>query len=367
VIAQWRVARAALERLGAEIVEVDFPAVSEYEHDGVGGAALVRTGFVPKGFPHAELWDLPMFAWDDFLASNADPALDALADVDGPLIFPHPTGAVRVPMNERDLELDLSEYTRLARAQGITPLDRIPDLAEGIRGLERFRRACFDAWLDEQRLDALVFPTVADIAPADADVNPASAAIAWRNGTWVANGNLVIRHLGIPTVSVPMGVLSDIGMPVGLTFAARPYDDAKLLRYAYAFEQSGDWRKPPSRTPALPSDVFSADSRNAPADRQTAPLSLVLGTTIVNRSPDSAEILVEGETKAPRLDLVIDGEPVEFQRERRKFAARRRVLTKEHRARHSEWREPYGHIVLAIATGDAALPAAGYVIVDGTA
>ena len=59
--------------------------------------------------------------------------------------------------------------------------------------------------MDGLKLDAVLFPTVADVAPADADVNPASADIAWSNGIWVANGNLAIRHLGVPTVTVPMG------------------------------------------------------------------------------------------------------------------------------------------------------------------
>ena len=56
-----------------------------------------------------------------------------------------------------------------------------------------------------------------------------SADIAWRNGVWVANGNLAIRHLGIPTVTVPMGTMADIHMPVGLTFAGRAYSDTALL------------------------------------------------------------------------------------------------------------------------------------------
>ncbi len=51
--------------------------------------------------------------------------------------------------------------------------------------------------------------------PADMDANPASADLGWRNGVWVANGDLVPRHLRIPTVTVPMGTMADIGMPVG--------------------------------------------------------------------------------------------------------------------------------------------------------
>ena len=70
-------------------------------------------------------------------------------------------------------------------------------------------------------------------------------------GIWVANGNLAIRHLGVPTVTVPMGVMADISMPVGLTFAGRAYDDNNLLRFASAFESTGSKRLVPPRTPPL--------------------------------------------------------------------------------------------------------------------
>ena len=101
--------------------------------------------------------------------------------------------------------------------------------------------------------------TGATFGPADADVNPASAELAWRNGTWVANGNLVWRHLGIPTVQVPMGMLDDIAMPIGLTFAGRGWDDARLLAFGSAFEASavrpgsalGGTRVSPPLTPEL--------------------------------------------------------------------------------------------------------------------
>jgi amidase len=68
---------------------------------------------------------------------------------------------------------------------------------------------------------------------------------------WVANGNLAIRHLGIPTVTVPMGTMDDIGMSVGLTFAGRAHDDATVLRLGAAFEVTGMRRSPPPRTPAV--------------------------------------------------------------------------------------------------------------------
>lgn len=64
--------------------------------------------------------------------------------------------------------------------------------------------------------------TVADIGRADMGKSLALADYGWLNGVWAANSNLVIRYLGILMVTIPMGLINDIGMPLGLTFAARP-------------------------------------------------------------------------------------------------------------------------------------------------
>ena len=130
-------------------------------------------------------------------------------------------------------------------------LTDIPHLEGGVRGLEETRRVDLEEWMDRLGLDAVLFPAAADVGPADMDVNEASADLGWRNGVWVANGNLVPRHLGIPTVTVPMGTMADIGMPVGLTFAGRAYDDSSLLSLAAAFEATGSRRTAPPRTPRL--------------------------------------------------------------------------------------------------------------------
>ena len=46
-----------------------------------------------------------------------------------------------------------------------------------------------------------------------------------------------------------MGTMTEIGMPVGLTFAGRAYDDTALLALAAAFEVTGARRTTPFRTP----------------------------------------------------------------------------------------------------------------------
>jgi len=248
VIELWQAARQALEAAGAEVIEVDFPLVSNCEGDRPGAPTVFTRGLVSKEFLHDELWELSAWAFDDFLRANGDPHLNCLADVDGPSIFPHDPGTL--PNREDDLAAGMDEYVRMAQ-RGITPWDQIGTVPDGLRGLEQTRRLDLEDWMDTLGLHAVLFPTVADVGPADADVNEASADIAWSNGVWVANGNLAIRHLGVPTVTVPMGVMADIGMPVGLTFAGRAYDDSALLRFASAFEATGSKRMIPPRTPPL--------------------------------------------------------------------------------------------------------------------
>jgi len=248
VMALWHEARQALESAGAQVVEVDFPLVSNCEGDRPGAPTVFTRGIVSPEFLHDELWELSGWAFDDFLRANDDPRLNRLADVDGPKIFPHDPGTL--PNREDDLAAGMDEYVNMAK-RGLKRWDEIASVPDGLRGLERTRKLDLEDWMDAHGLDAVVFPTVADVGPADADVNPASADIAWSNGVWVANGNLAIRHLGVPTVTVPMGVMADIGMPVGLTLAGRAYDDSALLRYGAAFEATGNRRRVPPRTPPL--------------------------------------------------------------------------------------------------------------------
>lgn len=252
IIARWEAARRDLENAGATVIEVDFPVVSNYEGDRPGAHTIATRGLVSPAYLRREIVDLSAWAWEDFLQANGDPALHTLAEVDGSTIFPHPAGAL--PDRYAGFDDDIAEYPDWVRRNPNTRLTDMPELEEGLRGLEETRRRDLEVWMDVLGLDAVVFPAVADVGPADMDVNAASADLGWRNGVWIANGNLAVRHLGIPTVTVPMGLMSDTGMPIGLTFAGRAYDDTKLLRLAAAFEAigaPGARRTPPLRTPAL--------------------------------------------------------------------------------------------------------------------
>ncbi|MBR9864810.1 MAG: amidase [Rhodobacteraceae bacterium] len=243
VIALWEAAKKALEAEGAEVITVDFPVVTNYEGDRPGAPKITNRYLLPEGYLKCEIVDLSVWAWDDFLKANGDTKIPDLAAVDGSKIFPAPDGAL--PDRYTGFEDDIADYPNHARQHPVDSFLDIPLLEGGLRGLETIRRVDLEDWMDELALDAVVFPAVADVGPADADVNPDSADKAWQNGVWVANGNLVIRHLGIPTVTLPMGIMSDTRMPAGLTFAGRAYSDAALLSYAGAFERTGSYRTPP--------------------------------------------------------------------------------------------------------------------------
>jgi len=336
VIELWKRASAALTALGATVVEVDFPVVSNYERDRPGTASMVDRGIVPAGFAEHEIWDLSIWGWDTFLRGNADQAIPTLAHVKPDFIFPAPTGAL--PDQYGDDDIDLAEYVERAKA-GPIDLLAIPDIADGIRGLEETRRVDLEQWMDELGLDAVVFPAVADIGPADADVNVESARLAWRNGTWVANGNLVPRHLGIPTVTVPMGTLDDIGMPVGLTFAGRGWDDRALLGFASDFA-SGDYRTAPPRTPELASDRF-----------EDAPRPLPESIDVELRAGWSApgEVWVEVMTPGDDVSVTVDGIAVALTREGNRLTG---TIALASRTRHSEWLPEYEPLVVAVVRGD---------------
>jgi amidase len=61
---------------------------------------------------------------------------------------------------------------------------------------------------------------------------------------------------GFPAVTAPAGFSppdanAPLGVPVGLDILARPFEDSRLIRIAYAFEQATKFRRPPSSTPPL--------------------------------------------------------------------------------------------------------------------
>ena len=95
----------------------------------------------------------------------------------------------------------------------------------------------------DNKLDAIVHKAVEHQPTLIADgVNP---PFVDQKGAPHINTFLVF----VPSIVVPAGFTRD-NLPAGITFLGRPYDDAKMIRFAYAYEQATRHRKPaPSVTP----------------------------------------------------------------------------------------------------------------------
>ena len=50
----------------------------------------------------------------------------------------------------------------------------------------------------------------------------------------------------VPSITVPAGFTAN-GLPAGITFLGRPYDDGNMIKFAYAYEQATHHRLPPAK------------------------------------------------------------------------------------------------------------------------
>ena len=276
-ISLWKRAAADLESLGAEIVYTDFPLVTNYENDSKSSEPN-NVVDAPSGWNLVERSTLIAKAWSDFLTQNNDPKIKSLADVDPLLLFPKPQNYLPDTWLEVRNWINYAGLPELEAKLKDTLINDFPGLKEVLPALEAQRKRDLEDWMDALKLDCVAFPAQGDVGIADLEFNLESARYSLQNGIKYSNGNRAIRHLGVPTVSVPMGIRDDIKMPVNLTFAGKAYDDEKLLAYAYAYEQKSKARIMPALTPALETDVLKrAEGSKGMQNRIELTASLEIG------------------------------------------------------------------------------------------
>jgi amidase len=97
---------------------------------------------------------------------------------------------------------------------------------------------------EDNRVDALIYPTIASFPP---PIN--TPVLKTEDPTYIppAVSSFIFASyssVGNPDITVPMG-LGISGLPAGISFTGRPYAEATILGFAYAFEQATHLRVSP--------------------------------------------------------------------------------------------------------------------------
>jgi amidase len=102
-----------------------------------------------------------------------------------------------------------------------------------------FREAVLAA-MSKHKLDAVVYPTWSN-APRKVGDGRSPAG---------DNSQVLSPYTGFPAMTVPMGYTHGT-LPAGLTFLGRPFDEADMIKFAYAYEQATKHRHAPAEFPQL--------------------------------------------------------------------------------------------------------------------
>jgi amidase len=142
---------------------------------------------------------------------------------------------------EAGREMPFFRQELFVEAQATAGLTDSKYLEAHLRSQRLAAREGIDAALAKDHLDALVAPTVGPAWTTDLI-----------NGDHVGGGGVTTPPAvaGYPHVTVPMGAVH--GLPVGLSFVGAAWSEARLVTYAYAYEQATHARQAPQFRPTAP-------------------------------------------------------------------------------------------------------------------
>jgi Asp-tRNA(Asn)/Glu-tRNA(Gln) amidotransferase A subunit family amidase len=116
--------------------------------------------------------------------------------------------------------------------------DSIPSCQARQRGRDGLRNAV-TATMDRLNLDGLVYPTWSFPPRLIGDMTTPAGD----------NSQYFSPTTGMPAITVPMGYTRNNTLPAGMTIFGRAFDEARLIKLAYGYEQATKWRRAPASAP----------------------------------------------------------------------------------------------------------------------
>jgi amidase len=230
-------ALATMEHLGAELVDIALPARILDEYLGRGGATIRRI----SDYRFKD-------DWEAYLATLSGHGLPKTV-AEHIAIYEAEVLGSAAPVEDSVMRL-----LRDSLSTSVTDPAYAKLLNETLPAATRDKLALFT----EHGVDALVFPYSSSFAAPIR--NP---VYGLDDPTYVGSDRpqpailAGYSSVGFPGIVVPMGVGSR-GLPMTISFFGRPYEEGRLLRYGYAYEQAGLMRRPSPLVPPLAGEEIGA-------------------------------------------------------------------------------------------------------------
>ena len=241
---------------------------SSLNRDGLKGARIgVLTEFFGSAAEDQEVGAIVRRAIDDMKAQGATAVDIAVTNLTGQLMASN--------LLSQELKFYLGEYLKEAPGSAVTSVEDL--LASGLHSaqlqgfLEGANRQPDDylnsddyrmrlaarlslgqailKTMDDNRLDAIVYPTTRRIAPVV-------------GGNQIGSNAGLSAQTGFPAITVPAGFTPG-GFPVGIELLGRHFGEPTLIGLAFSYEQATRHRRPPVSAPRLGDTATSGNVAKA--------------------------------------------------------------------------------------------------------
>ena len=137
--------------------------------------------------------------------------------------------------------------------------------AENVSGWQKAKEKYYEEYIkmfEENNIAAVVFPTYLNTPLQLKNVSN------FYGQTYITNCNLLSSVIGVPEISVPIGVHSR-GAGIGMEIASLKYSEQLLLNLAYSYTETFNYRQIPTLAPNLYEDFRIKDLADFISEKET--------------------------------------------------------------------------------------------------